>query len=130
MELSPELKEELLQIGKTIGKNLVMTGVTAAATLMLKKLLVTNYEKKDLAGNKSYSVTEDEKTLAKSEVEGNKNEGSLANDSVSAQKGKIDAASTDAAAAQTEATAADTGATAMKTKAGAMDVATKALKLN
>lgn len=130
MSLTEKQKNELKEIGKGIAKSLAMSGISAMVTMGLQQLLVTNYEKKSLSGNKKLSVTEDETVLQSNETKASSTESSLANDEVSAQKGGLDALETEAKASTTDAKAMDTGASALKTKAGATDIGTKALKLN
>ena len=107
-----------------------LTALSAVATGILLSTTVTNYENKNVIGNKKVSPTNDETSLEKRESAGVSNDSSLSKDDVSAQKGEVDAAETEGKAATTEATASDTGASALKTKAGATDIATKGIKLN
>ena len=91
---------------------------------------VTNYENKNVIGNKKVAPTDDKTSLESRESSGVSNDSSLSKDDVSAQKGEVDAAETEGKASTSEATASDSGASALKTKAGATDIATKGIKLN
>ena len=128
--LTVEQKEEIKSIGKMIAKDMAMSGIATIATMSLSSLLVSNYEKKSVSGNKIVTPTADEVILQKNETRASSTESSLSDDKVSAQKGALDAVETDAKAATTDAKAMDTGASALKTKAGATDIGTKVLKLN
>jgi hypothetical protein len=103
--------------------------VVGAASALIKKLVVTNYEEKDLKGNTTLSPTEDNVTASKVEASGQDTEASGAKDEVKGQDGDLSGLATDAAVGDTEATALEGGASAVRTKAGAADIETKALKM-
>jgi FlaG/FlaF family flagellin (archaellin) len=103
--------------------------VVGAATAIIKKLVVTNVEEKDLKGNTTLSPTEDNVTASKVEASGQDTEASGAKDEVKGQDGELSGLATDAAVGDTEATVMEGGATAARTKAGAADIEVKALKM-
>lgn len=107
-----------------------LTAISAVAMGVLQATTITNYENKNVIGNKKVAPTDDKTSLESRESSGVSNDSSLSKDDVSAQKGEVDAAETEGKASTSEATASDCGASALKTKAGATDIATKGIKLN
>jgi hypothetical protein len=124
-KISNAIKEAVApMVGSAMSAALV-----AAAFAVLKNLTVTNYERKDLTGNKKMSPTEDDVTASKVEASGQDTEASGAKDEVKGQDGDLSGIATDAAVGDTEATVMEGGATAARTKAGAADIEVKALKM-
>lgn len=87
--LTVEQKEEIKSIGKMIAKDMAMSGIATIATMSLSSLLVSNYEKKSVSGNKIVTPTADEVILQKNETKASSTESSLSDDKVSAQKGRL-----------------------------------------
>lgn len=79
-----EQKEDIKSIGKMIAKDMAMSGIATIATMSLSSLLVSNYEKKSVSGNKIVTPTADEVILQKNETKASSTESSLSDDKVSA----------------------------------------------
>ncbi|MCQ2965479.1 MAG: hypothetical protein MJ250_01910 [Alphaproteobacteria bacterium] len=118
-------KEMVMPLITGIGTTIAVGAITSALT----KYLVTNFEEKDVTGDREVKPTDTETTVNKAEVSGNETEGKLAKDGVNGTEGKIKANETKGIASTAEATAADAGAQALRTKAGAMEVKTKGLEI-
>lgn len=130
MALSEQTKDLIKSVAASIAVSAGTKVVVAVVKEGIKKLTVTNYEKKGLKGNKSITPTDDITTFDKRETSAAQTDAAILHDDVQAQSGQVQAADTKAQALETTAKAAEAGAKAVDTEAGATEIATKALKMN
>jgi hypothetical protein len=129
MELTNDLKKEILkEVGPIIG-SAAAAGIVAAAGSALMGMMAINYHSSTMTGDTSIKPTDDETTISKVEAAASETEGKIAQDKVAAVEGEVKASETEARASTGEATALESGASALRTKAGATDIETKALKM-
>ena len=129
MALNDDQKKMIKDTVKPILTSAMTMAVAGAASVIIKKLTVTNYKESTLTGDKEMKPTEDEVAISKAESSASGVDASLSKDEVTGVDGDLSAAQTEAVAATGEATALETGAAAARTKAGAADIETKALKM-
>lgn len=104
--------------------------VTGVATEILSSLLVTNYHKESLTGDKKLSPTEDNTVLESQERSAAHQQSEVAHEEFNGQEGELKGADTEASAATSSTDAAGTNLTAAKAEAGTIDTATTAMQIN
>ena len=129
MALDEKTKEMLKGVARPIVTSAASLALVAGLSSVVEKLVVTNYKKSTLTGDKEMKPTEDSAAMSKVETTAKDTDASLAKDELKVTDGDLSAAKTDANALTAEATAAESGAAAARTKAGAADIETKALKM-
>lgn len=104
---------------------LVSVGIAA-----LTGLMVTNYHKQAVSGDKNVNPTTDETSLDSRQTVAVQQDSQLAHEEFNGQDSQIDGANTQAngAIADTNASSADVNAS--KTQAGAIDTGAQAMKIN
>jgi hypothetical protein len=129
MELTDDMKTEILdEVGPIIASSMA-AGLVAAAGAAIIEMVAINYHSSTMAGDTSIKPTDDETTISKVETAATETEGKVAQDKVAASEGEVLANETEARAFTGEAVAAESGASAIRTKEGATDIETKALKM-
>lgn len=108
----------------------VISGIASIVMGKLTSLMVTNYHKQSLSGDKTLNPTEETTTLEKKETAAASQDSELANEEFKAQESTLAGVDTDAngAAAGTDASRADLAAA--KTDAGTIETSATAMQIN
>jgi hypothetical protein len=128
--MNEKAAEKITKIMMPIIVSVGASAAVAGAIAIISQLVVTNYKRSDLTGEKGMHPTQDDTSISKTEASAKDNDASLAKDGVKAKDGDLSAAQTDAKALTSDAKALDSGASAAQPKAGALDVKTKGLVMS
>lgn len=129
--------EQAKAIGKQAAKQVLtavgtttFAGIASLVTGALTSLIVTNYHKQSLTGDKTLTPTEDTTTLDKKEMAAAGQDSKLANEEFKAQESSLAGVDTDAngAAVATDATRAKVAAA--QTDAGTIETSATAMQIN
>lgn len=129
--------EQAKAIGEQAAKQVVavigttaLAGIASIVTGALTSLLVTNYHKQSLTGDKTLTPTDDTTTLDKKETAAAEQNSKLADEEFKAQESSLAGVDTDANGAATATDATRAKVAAAQTDAGTIETSATAMQIN